>query len=440
MGLLDTSLLNAHSYLNLKVQECNKESGMLAVLLLKFISLKDINTAFGYQAGNQFLEECTNRIRQALLPHDDMLRTGDSEFLICLTNIRNEGQAILAANKILNIMEQPVIINTERLMAKIALGIAIFPEHANDAEELLRKADSAMLSAIKRKQPFRISTDYIEYRQRSDLVLETQLKDAIEHNALSVHYQPIIEVKSRAIIGLEALARWDNPSFGNIPPDIFISIAENSNLIESLTLHVLNTAIKETFDWTDSPYNLRLSANLSAICLNVPDIVPLINRVVNIWGLNPDKLMLEVTESATMGSPEHSLQTLKNLRRLSIHTSIDDFGTGYSSFAYLKRLPVSELKIDKSFVVNMSNNDEDELIVRSVINLAHNFGLLVTAEGVENEETINQLQKMGCDNVQGYYISRPMPRSDLKQWIEVYNQTIPKPAISDDEQMPGKNG
>ena len=262
------------------------------------------------------------------------------------------------------------------------------------------------------------------------------MKDAIEHNALSVHYQPIINVESKAIVGLEALARWENPSFGDIPPDIFIKIAENSNLIESLTLYVLNTAIKETLEWTDTPSDIHLSLNLSAVCLNDPDIVPLINRALNIWGLKPDKLMLEVTESATMGNPENSLQTLKNLRRLNIRTSIDDFGTGYSSFAYLKRLPVSELKIDKSFVVNMSDNDEDELIVRSVINLAHNFNLLVTAEGVENEETINQLHNLGCDNVQGDYLAKPMPRAILKKWLQDYNRTNPEPVITGNDKKP----
>ena len=436
MGLLDTSLPTAQSYLKHKVGECIESSWMLAVIMLKFVSLKDVNTVFGYQAGDRFLEECSTRIKQALLPQDEMLRTGDSEFMICLTNIKNEGQAILAANKIFKIMEQPVIINNERIMAKIALGIALCPEHSNDAEELLRKADMAMLAAIKRKQHFRISTDYLEYREKSDLVLETQLKDAIEHNALSVHYQPIINVESKAIVGLEALARWENPSFGDIPPDIFIKIAENSNLIESLTLYVLNTAIKETLEWTDTPSDIHLSLNLSAVCLNDPDIVPLINRALNIWGLKPDKLMLEVTESATMGNPENSLQTLKNLRRLNIRTSIDDFGTGYSSFAYLKRLPVSELKIDKSFVVNMSDNDEDELIVRSVINLAHNFNLLVTAEGVENEETVNQLHNLGCDNVQGDYLAKPMPRAILKKWLQDYNQTNPEPVITDADQKP----
>ena len=436
MGLLDTSLPDAHTYLNIKVSECMKSSGMLAVMMLKFVTLKDVNTAFGYQAGDEFLEICSNRIRQALLPHDGMIRTGDSEFMVCLTKIRNEGQAILAANKILRILEQPVIIKTERLMAKVALGIALYPEHSNDAEELLRKADMAMLSAIKKKQPFCISIDYFEYRQKSDLVIETQLKDAIEHNFLSVHYQPKIDVKSNAIVGFEALARWDNESFGHIPPDIFIPIAENSNLIESLTLGILNTAIKETLEWTDSDYDIHLSVNLSAGCLKDPDIVQLINRAVNIWGINPDKLMLEVTESAMMDNPEHSLQILKDLRQQDIHTSIDDFGTGYSSFAYLKRLPVSELKIDKSFVVNMADNNEDELIVRSVINLAHNFGLNVTAEGVENRETITQLNEMGCDNVQGYYIARPMPHLKLKEWLHEYVRLDPGPVIPDIDSLP----
>ena len=430
MGLLDISLPDAHTYLNTRIDDCIKSSGMLAVMMLKFISLKDVNTAFGYHAGDQFLEKCSNRIRQALLAHDGMIRTGDSEFMICLTKIRNEGQAILAANKILKALGQPVIINHERLMAKVALGIALCPEHSNNAEELLRKASMAMLTAIKKKQPFCISIDEFESRQKSDLIIETQLKDAIELNAMSVHYQPKIDVKSNAIVGFEALARWDNQSFGQIPPDIFIPIAENSNLIEALTLDILKTAIKETLEWTDSEYGMHLSVNLSAGCLQDPDIVSLIDRAVNIWGINPDKLMLEVTESAMMDNPEHNLQILNDLRRLNIHTSIDDFGTGYSSFAYLKRLPVSELKIDKSFVVNMAGNDEDELIVRSVINLAHNFGLQVTAEGVEDQATLSQLLEMGCDNVQGYYIARPMPYMDLKEWLLDNDQVYPMPANS----------
>lgn len=421
MGLLDTSLPDAHTYLNVKVKDCIKTSGMLGVMMLKFISLKDVNTAFGYQAGDQFLEICSKRIRQVLLPHDGMIRTGDSEFMICLTKIKNEGHAILAANKILKILEQPVVVKNERVIAKIVIGIALYPEHSNDAEELLRKADIAMISAIKKKQPFCISIDYYEYRQKSDLIIETQLKDAIEHNSLTVNYQPKIDVKSKAVVGFEALARWENATFGHIPPDIFIPIAESSNLIEALTLDILNTSIKETLDWTDSEYDIHLSVNLSAVCLQDPDIVPLIHRAINIWGINPDNLMLEVTESAMMENPEHSLNILKELRQHDILTSIDDFGTGYSSFAYLKRLPVSELKIDKSFVVNMAENNEDELIVRSVINLAHNFDLSVTAEGVENQETIMQLSEMGCDNVQGYHIARPMPRKELKQWLLDYS-------------------
>jgi len=389
-------------------------------MMLKFVSLKDVNSSFGYQAGDEFLEKCSNRVRRVLLPHDGMIRTGDSEFMICLTKIRNEGHAILAANKILKILDQSILIGQERLMPKVAMGIAICPEHSRDAEELMRKADIAMLSAIRKKQPFCISIDYYEYRQKSDLVIETQLKEAIEHNSLSVHYQPKVNVTSKTLVGFEALARWENPAFGQIPPDIFIPIAENSNLIEPLTLNILNTAIKETLEWTDTDYDIHISVNLSAICLKDPDIVPLINRAINIWGINPGKLVLEVTESAMMENPEHSLQILNVLRQHEIRTSIDDFGTGYSSFAYLKRLPVSELKIDKSFVVNMAENNEDELIVRSVINLAHNFGLQVTAEGVENQQTITQLQKMSCDHVQGYYIAKPMPVSLLREWLQNY--------------------
>ncbi len=400
-----------------RIENVDKHSTLIGVIALKIISLREINTAFGFKEGDNFLYKCANSVRQIILPEDTMYRIGDSEFIICLSKTLNEGHAILAANKIMKIFDQPFKIAEAQISVKAAIGIAIYPEHAQTADEILRKALSALGEAVENGLPYSIWFDYDDYRNRSNLIIETEIKDAIDQNAFEINYQPKVDIKNKTLIGVEALARWSSLNFGYMPPDMFIPIAEKSDLINELTLNIINTALKDAKEWRGIGANLTLAINLSTIDLQDDGMVEKITLATNIWEMQPSKLIFEVTESVMMINPEKSLKVLNLLKDKGIHFAIDDFGTGYSSFSYLKKLPVSELKIDKSFVLKMPDDIEGAMIVRSIIELAHNFDLHVTAEGIENSPTINALEEMGCDYGQGFYIARPMSNESFKQWM-----------------------
>ena len=416
-GLMTPARGSVLKDLQSRIENVDKHSPLIGVIALKIISLREINTAFGFKEGDEFLHKCAIRVRQVILPDDSMYRIGDNEFIICLSKTLNEGHAILAANKIMKIFDQPFKIADTQITIKAATGIAIFPEHANTPDEILRKALSALGEAVEKGLPYSVWLDYDDYRNRSSLIIETEIKNAIDQNAFEINYQPKIDIKNKTLIGVEALARWSKSSFGFMPPDMFIPIAEKSDLINELTLNIINTALKDAKEWRGIGANLSLAINLSTLDLQENTMVEKITRAINIWEMQPSKLIFEVTESVMMINPEKSLKVLNLLKDQGIRCAIDDFGTGYSSFGYLKKLPVSELKIDKSFVLKMPDDAEGTMIARSIIELAHNFDLSVTAEGIENSPTINALEEMGCDYGQGFYIARPMPSESLKQWM-----------------------
>ena len=299
-----------------------------------------------------------------------------------------------------------------------SIGLVIYPEHASEPDVLLQRADIAMYVAKDTHAGFVLFDPTQDQHSPRRLALLGELRRAIEQRQLLLHYQPKVDTHSGQILGVEALVRWQHPTHGLIPPGEFIPLAERTGLIEPLTHFVLDAALHQCRDWRQAGHELSVAVNLSArrlLDLDFPDEVA---ATLATWEIPARLLVVEITESTIMADPTHAMQILGRLNQMGVQLSIDDFGTGYSSMAYLKNLPVHELKIDRSFVGQMTTDSRDAVIVRSTVDLGRNLGLRVVAEGVEDQATWQALAALGCDAVQGYYISRPVPAEDLISWLE----------------------
>lgn len=399
------------------VAKARREPSVIGLVLVQVRKLREINSELGYHAGDLILSEFAARIAGCLRPSDVMARISGSEFALILPSLIGSGQAVLAANKISEISTESFDIDGQTIRLRVAVGAAVYPDHAQHSMHLMNCAESALAVAKTLTESHAVYSDEQNRPTTSVLSLETELEAAIESGEIEAYYQPKIDLRTRQIAGVETLARWVSPSQGPVRPDFFIAIAEQSGLILPLTLLILNVALRELRDVQET-FDLSVAVNLSATILNDHEVDTLVNRALSIWGTATDQLILEVTESAMMADPTASLRTLSRLNSTGVKISIDDFGTGYSSLAYLKSLPVNELKIDKSFVMNMVGNEGDAKIVKSVVDLAQNFDLTVVAEGIENQETFDRLATMGCEYAQGFYMGHPMPIDDLVTWIE----------------------
>lgn len=399
------------------LDQCRRDGSLLGLMLIRVRRMNEINGSFGYESGNQLLSLVAERIASILRKNDSIERIGDQDFALVIPALKNAGHASLAANRILNVLEEPFEVNGSTITASIAIGISLFPEHAQDAESLYRLADMALTSAGENNAGFKICTELSHDNSVSPFIIENELRHALVNDEFVLYYQPKINLATGTICGAEALSRWTSPSRGFVPPDVFIPVAEQTNLMLPFTLWSLNLAARQYAELQRTCADFSVAVNLSATILHDTDVVDLVKRTINIWGIEPGQLILEVTESAMMIDPKNSLETLKRFHDLGVVLSIDDFGTGYSSLAYVKRLPVKELKIDRSFVMNMDKDKGDAMIVRTIIDMAHNFEISVTAEGVESQVILDQLTALGCDCAQGYHMARPMPAKDLIAWL-----------------------
>lgn len=392
---------------------------LLGLLTIKLCRFREINTTFGYQAGDALLTQLAEQIREHIRPQDELARSGDAEFSLILPDLRMGGQALLAANRVWELAQQSLFtVDGYTVRPQIAMGIALFPEHGQEPEWLLRAADLALAEAQKKGNPYHMHHAELFDTAAAELVLEKELEHALENDQFRLFFQPKINLSSNQFVGTEALIRWQHPTQGLIPPGRFMPLVEKTPLIEPVTLWVLNTALRYRAEWAKKGIPLSVAVNLPTSLLLSPEIVELARQATKIWGACQGELTLEVTESAMMENTKQSLDTLRQLADLGITLAIDDFGTGYSSLAYLKNMPVHELKIDKSFVEKMVSDPSDALIVRAVIDLAHNFNLQVTAEGIEDQTTLDHLQAMGCNYAQGYFLGRPMAPEALEDWIK----------------------
>jgi diguanylate cyclase (GGDEF)-like protein len=395
----------------------------LAVLLADLDRFKEINDTLGHQNGDLLLNEVARRLRTALDPEVTVARFSGDEFALLLPRIASVDEAVAAAEQVLRILEESFALADVEVNVNASIGIAVHPLHGSNANKLIQRADVAMYVAKDAHSGYEVySTDRDGYSP-ARLALASELRQAIDNEDLVVHYQPKVDIRSRRVTGVEALVRWIHPERGFMPPDEFIPLAEHTGLIQPLTKHVLRSALRQCRMWQRDGLELDVSVNLSVrslLDLHLPESVA---DLLLEYSVEPTRLVLEITESSIMADPIRAADVVDRLSALGIGLAIDDFGTGYSSLSYLKRLPVSEIKIDKSFVMAMTSQDNDAVIVRSTVDLGRNLGLRVVAEGVETLEMWNELKALGCDIAQGYLLSRPLPADDLSVWAKEWQAT-----------------
>ncbi len=399
------------------ILRAQREGLQLALVLADLDRFKEINDTLGHQNGDLILQQVSMRLRNALRESDTIARLGGDEFAALLPSV-DLTQATNIVRKLIGALEEPFIIDEQVLHVGASFGIAMYPEHGEDESALMRHADVAMYIAK------RASLGYTTYDSSKDqhslrnLALVSELRSGIDSGEMILYYQPKVSLATGKVVGVEVLVRWRHPRYGLMLPDSFIPLAEQTGLINPLTQWVIKAALEQCQQWKVSGMCLPIAVNLSV--RNLLDAQLLDQLAVALQNVPSDSLCricLEITETAMMADPVRALTILNALNDMGIVLSIDDFGTGYSSLAYIKQLPVNELKIDKSFVMGMSVGENDAVIVRSTIELAHNLGFKVVAEGVEDEATYHMLAKLGCDVAQGYYISRPLPPADVEVWL-----------------------
>ena len=391
---------------------------LLGVLVLRIPRIHEINVNYGYEVSDAVVQEVHARIAAALSGSDTVLRIEDAGFALILPRLRGAAQAELAASKIIQACKSRFVVAGHDITVQIAIGVALYPNNALDAEGLLRGAELAITGANDNRDGYGLYSSALETRTRNvhNYVLERALYDAIDRDEIYLCLQPKICLHSGRLVGAEALARWTRDTGETVPPDIFIPIAERSSLIVQITLWTLNAALRFSGEYFERFPGFSIAVNLSPIALNDPDIFDFISQSASIWCTDKSQLTLEITEGALSEDPEAAIKILDKFHHERIRLSIDDFGTGYSSLSQLGRLSVGELKIDKSFVLGVTDSERNAKIVRSIIDLAHNFDMTVVAEGIEDAKTLAFLAELGCDYGQGFYIGRPMPLEDFARW------------------------
>ena len=396
----------------------DRSSKSLSILLIEVENFKDIYDALGRNSSDKVLKQIASRLQGVTPSRDDVAKIDGSVFGILLTEESDSSIAELLAQQIQKTMEAPFIAENIAVAVHPNVGIVHFPEHGEDVDTLVQRAGVALHVAQRSSKGYATYDPSHDKHSPMRLTLISELRLAIERDELELFYQPKVSIKTAEVVGVEALLRWKHPVHGYIPPDEFVMLAERNRIIKSLTQWVLKRAFTDCANWHISGLPVKVSVNLSAKDLHDPELPDLIAGVAVATCIQPDWIMLEITESSVMTDPESSLAIIQRLHDKGYRFSIDDFGTGYSSLAYLKRLPLTEIKIDKAFVMDILNSENDAAIVKATVNLGHNLGLLVTAEGVENKEIMAELMAYGCDIAQGYFLSKPVPVQEFNQWLQ----------------------
>lgn len=389
-----------------------------SIFIIDLDNFRKVNDAYGHYTGDWVLQQIASRLSGELRESDTVARLGGDEFAILLPTTESADQARRVAEKLLQVVSEPIELDGEFIQLGASFGVALYPSHGRDAQALIQHADLAMSNAQDVNSSKCDPAQPEQVRAATNLKLKSELHQALENNELVIHYQPKVEIKTGSMISVEALVRWQHPDLDLLTPDNFIHLAEQSGFIRPLGLWVARTALEQCAKWRAQGHLLNVAINLSTCNLQDEDLPDQLLDVINGCSARPEWLELEITESAVMTDPQHALHVLEQLSGFGMRISIDDFGTGYSSLTYLKRLPVDELKIDKSFILDMTEDNEDSMIVRATVDLAHNLGLKVVAEGVVSYKSWSLLSALGCDAAQGYYISRPLTAEQITRWLK----------------------
>jgi diguanylate cyclase (GGDEF)-like protein len=391
----------------------------VAVMVLDINQFKMYNDSLGHQAGDELLCQIAKRLQKVLRDTDTLARLGSDEFGIVLPFLQDAERAVeRVAREVINALGAPFSHQQRELCLSSAIGIAVYPQHGEDANTLASHADSAMYRAKWNSAPYLFyESDLGPSSATEHLQFSGQLHGALERQEFELHYQPRIDLASGEICGVEALLRWHHPQQGLVLPKRFIPVAEQLGMIGPITDWVLDTALMQSKRWSEGGKPMPISVNVSARSFQSPGLVNRIRQALKKAGLDGSSLEIEITEGTLMADLEEGARTLESLSKLGVSIAIDDFGTGYSSLSYLKRLPIDTLKIDQSFLEDMASNPRDMAVVRSIIELGHNLDCKVVAEGVEDENIRQKLQELGCDLVQGFHISKPLPYDGFREWL-----------------------
>lgn len=414
--------------LNQVIEETRISGKRMAFMLIDLDRFKEINDALGHEAGDMLLKQIAPRLSNALDTTVPVARLGGDEFGLLLPNINSMDKVFDAAKKVLTVIYQPFHLEGLNIQIGASIGIALYPDHSDDPHSMMRCADIAMYLAKKNGGGYNIYNPTLDIYSPRRLSLITSLRLAIQENQLVLHYQPKRNILTKKITGLEALVRWKHPQHGLVPPNEFIPLGEVSDLIMPLSYWVIDNTLRQLREWQDLGIDTKVAANISARNLQDNDLPNTIAALLEQHQIAPHHLELEITESAIIVDPLRALETLCRINELGVVLAIDDFGTGYTSLSHLRKLPISTLKIDFSFISQMLKSKDDAALVQSIIYLGHNLGMGVIAEGVENQATLDMLDTFKCDVAQGFFISPPMPAHEITAWLptQVLSSTSPR--------------
>jgi diguanylate cyclase (GGDEF)-like protein len=405
---------------------------VVAVLLFDIDGLRDVNASLGHDAGDQMVVEVATRLRRIAPAAALVGRHGSDEFVVTL-RLRDATEAVELAGRLRSELQEPMDVDAITLDVDVAVGVAVHPDHGTEAEILLKRADLAAQAAKQFATPVHLFHPSLQARSAHRVGLAADMRRALDANEIEVYYQPKVALLDRRVVGVECLARWEHAAHGHVAPVDFVAIAEHTGQLSKLTDTVLREALRRARGWLDSGQPLPVAVNLSARTLIDPTFPPRISELLAEYDVPASLLTLEITEDGMVGEPDRPMATLKRLSDLGVRLAVDDFGTGYSSLSYLRKLPVNDVKIDRSFVQGMATDPGDLAIVRAVVDLARHFGLTVVAEGVESERTVSLLEGLGCDVGQGFLFSRPLPFERFEAWLAVQTE----PVLLDQGHEPG---
>jgi diguanylate cyclase (GGDEF)-like protein len=419
-------------YLHRAAAEARRDEQGMSILFLDLDNFKRVNDTLGHQIGDKLLEELADRLSHQLRETDLVTRVAQKdatrlvarlagdEFIILLPMTSGPGEAQKVARRIIDSFKEPFAIYKQEIYISTSIGIALYPTDGTTADELLKNADIAMYHAKKLgRNNYQYYSSELNRALLEKLEIEGRLRRAVESNELELYYQPQMELATGRICGVESLLRWNDPELGQVPPDKFIPIAEEFGLIVPISEWIIHEACRQARQWRERyPEPITVSINISAIHFNGYNLESVIAEALQVAGLDPQYLDIELTETSILDDPDQAIKTLNGFKKMGLHVSLDDFGTGYSSLSYLMKLPLDKLKIDQSFIRCMGQNASGTAIVSAIIAMAHSLGLSVVAEGVEEESHVDLLREMRCDILQGYYIAKPMPLHRIENLLE----------------------
>ncbi|TYP69752.1 putative bifunctional diguanylate cyclase/phosphodiesterase [Paenibacillus methanolicus] len=403
--------------------QAKNDNRVLGLLLLDIDRFKTINDALGHTFGDSMIQAVSERLRTAMNGQDRIYRMGGDEFAVVLPGLATTQAAESYAQRLMGMFDRPILLDDAEYHITISIGISFFPQDGESVDVLIKNADTAMYTAKVHRNEFQSYHSEMNQTTRDKLRLESDLRKALENEQFTLAYQPLVNLSTGRIVGVEALVRWQHPQRGLLPPGEFIPLTEENGLILPLGEWVLKAACKQNKAWQDAGMPpMRMSVNLSMRQFRQHKLADRIKSILEQTGMPPEYLELEITESMT-SDVEFAIDTLSNLKALGVQISIDDFGTGYSSLGYLKRFPVDKLKIDRSFVTDLTEGSSDAAIVTTITSMARHLKLKVTAEGVENDDQLRFLRERNCEEAQGYYFTKPIPANLFEHWYKRYLQT-----------------